>query len=87
MKKIKVIIKEWECKEVEYICEVEDKDLIVDDNFFGIGEIESLGDMSDSGGDAMGFYCKDISKKTIKGSKDFDSEILDWHEIEEGEAK
>ena len=24
MKKVKVIIQEWECKEVEYVCEVDD---------------------------------------------------------------
>lgn len=74
MKKIRVVVEEWECKKVEYICEVdEDADME-----YGIGDIESLGDMSNSGGDAMGFYCKDISKRTIKDSEDFKSDIIAW---------
>ena len=81
MKKIKVIIRECRWNEVEYICEVEDKDLIQDDNFFGIGYIESLGDMSNGGGDAMGFYCKDVSKKIIDGTDDAKFEIIEWKEL------
>jgi len=79
MKKVKVIIKECRWNEVEYICEVDENE----DMQYGIGEIESLGDMSNGGGDAMGCYCKDISKKIIDGTDDCEFEIVEWKIIKE----
>ena len=44
MKKVKVIIREWECKEVEYICEVDDADLEDGSkwNHYGIGYLNGV---------------------------------------------
>ena len=74
MKKVKIIVKEHKIEEVEYICEVEDKDF-EENSKYGISDIDSLGDMSASGGDASGISCTDISRKVLD-SDDFDSDII-----------
>ena len=78
MKKIKVVVKEYQIEIVEYLCEVEDKDF-EENKEYGISDMDSLGDMSNSGGDAMGMYCKDISRKVLD-NKGFKSDIQDWKE-------
>ena len=80
MRKVKVIVKEIRIEEVEYICEVDEKDL-KENGKYGIGEIESLGDMSNGGGDAMGIYCKDVSRKEIDGSIDSKFYVIGWKEV------
>ena len=88
MKKIKVIIKEWECKEVEYICEVDDTIREMDGgtlsdcdewDTYGIGFLDG----EDLGTDAMGFDAITISKKVLDDSAEYNSEVIDWEEIKE----
>ena len=74
---IKVKVIEWKAEKVEYICEV-DEDIYKKHRNYGIGDIDSLGDMSNSGGDAMGMYCNDISRKVIEDKIDFNSEVISW---------
>ena len=99
MKKVKVIIKEWECKEVEYICKVDDA-YYEDDkdgnwvkierpkdaeewDAFGIGYLDG----GDLGTDAEGFDAITISKRIIDKDADSNWDVVEWHEIEEGEDK
>ena len=74
---IKVKVIEWKAEKVEYICEV-DEDIYKKHRKYVIGDIDSLGDMSNSGGDAMGMYCNDISRKVIEDKIDFNSEVISW---------
>ena len=65
----------WKSIEVEYICEVDDKDW-EDNRKYGVAAISSLGDMSTGGGDAMGILCKDISERVIEDSDESKNEII-----------
>ena len=82
MKKVKVIIKEWECKEVEYICEVDDADLEDGSkwDYYDIGSLDGS-DLSNCGGDAMGFEATPISRKVLDGKYDSKWEDVEWEEI------
>lgn len=81
MKKVKVIIHEWKCKEVEYICEVDD--LIGDDgqewDTFGIGYLDG----SDLGTDAEGFNAVPISNKILDKEYDSKWDMVKWEIIKE----
>ena len=79
MKKVKVIIKEWECKEVEYICEVDDADYKDDEKWddFGIGYLDS----ADLCTDAMGFNAIPISNRVIDKDADGKWDVVSWEEI------
>ena len=81
MKKIKVIIREWECKEVEYICEVDDTDLEDGEKWddYGIGYLDG-GDLQT---DAMGFDAIPISKKILDGMYDTKWDMVEWEIIKE----
>ena len=81
MKKVKVIIKEWECKEVEYICEVDDADLEDGTKWddYGIGYLDG----GDLGTDAEGFNAIPISKKVLDDEYEFKSDVVEWKIIEE----
>tara|TARA_R110002020_G_scaffold82687_8_gene205093 strand:+ start:3560 stop:3802 length:243 start_codon:yes stop_codon:yes gene_type:complete len=79
MKVIKIIVKEYTIEEVEYICKVADNDF-KENSIYGIADIESLGDMSNSGGDAGGMSCNDISRKVVEDTSDFNSKIISWEE-------
>ena len=88
MKKVKVIIKEWECKEVEYICEVDDTIREMDGgtlsdcdewNTYGIGFLDG----GDLGTDAMGFDAITISKKVLDEEYDSKWDVVEWSEIKE----
>ena len=93
MKKVKVIIKEWECKEVEYICEVDDA-YYEDDkdgnwvkierpkdakewDAYGIGYLDG----DDLGTDAEGFDAISKSKRVLDNSAEYNSEVIEWEEI------
>ena len=81
MKKVKVIIQEWECKEVEYICEVDDT--IHHDgeewDAFGIGYLDG----SDLCTDAEGFDAIPISKKVLDAEYECKSDVVEWKIIKE----
>ena len=81
MKKVKVIIQEWECKEVEYICEVDDTDLEGGEKWddYGIGYLDG-GDLKT---DAMGFDAIPISKKILDGMYDTKWDMVEWEIIKE----
>ena len=76
MEKVKVIIHEWECKEVEYICEVDDADLEGGEKWdaFGIGYLDG----DDLCTDAEGFNAIPISKKVLDGEYEFKSDVVEW---------
>jgi len=79
MKKIKVTMLEWTCKEVEYICNVDENDKEDGDEWddYGIGYLDG----SDLGTDAMGFDAIPISKKLIDDKYDFRYEVDSWNEV------
>ena len=81
MKKVKVIIREWECKDVEYICEVDDADLEDGTKWddYGIGQLDG-GDLKT---DAMGFDAIPISKKILDGMYDTKWDMVEWEIIKE----
>ena len=81
MKKIKVIIKEWECKEVEYICEVDDADLEGGEkwDYYGIGYLDG----DDLCTDAEGFDAIPISKKILDSEYEFKYDVVKWEIIKE----
>ena len=81
MKKVKVIIQEWECKEVEYICEVDDTIRYNGEEWdaFGIGYLDG----DDLCTDAEGFNAIPISKKVLDGEYEFKSDVVEWKIIEE----
>ena len=61
MSKVKIKVREWKSEVVEYVCDVDDNDF-KKNSCYGISDISTLGDMSNSGGDASGIYCEVISK-------------------------
>jgi hypothetical protein len=78
MKKVKVIMKEWECKEVEYICEVSESVSAGQRwDAYGIGYLDD----SDLGTDAEGFNAVPISSRTIDKDADSKWELVEWEEI------
>ena len=81
MKKVKVIIQEWECKEVEYICEVDDAIRYDGEKWdaFGIGYLDG----DDLCTDAEGFNAIPISKKVLDGEYEFKSDVVEWKIIKE----
>ena len=78
MKKVKVIIREWECKEVEYICEVEEDNYKMGKDY-GIGYLDG----SDLQTDAEGFDAIPISKKVLDDGYEFKSDVVEWKIIKE----
>ena len=85
MKKVKVIIHEWECKIVEYICEVDDADLVDGEkwDYYGIGTLDG----GDLGLDCEGFEATPISTKVLDEEYDSNCEVKSWEEIKEGKDK
>ena len=79
MKKVKIVVRKWKSEEVEYICKVDDRDW-EENSEYGIAEISSLGDMSNSGGDASGMNCTIISERVIEDSEDLENDIIKWEE-------
>ena len=81
MKKVKVIIQEWECKEVEYICEGDDAIRYDGEKWdaFGIGYLDG----DDLCTDAEGFNAIPISKKVLDGEYEFKSDVVEWKIIKE----
>ena len=79
MKKVKVIVEEWVCKEVEYICEVDDADLEDGSkwNHYGIGYLNG----DDLSTDAEGFDAIPISHKVIDEESDYNIEVICWEEV------
>jgi len=78
MKLVEVIVEEHSIKKVKYICSVEDDDF-KNNSDFGIAEMES-GDMSNSGGDAMGMTLETINKFILE-TNGYESEILSWKPV------
>ena len=79
MKKVRVVIIEWECKEVEYICEVDDADLEGGEkwDYYGIGSLDG----GDLGQDCEGFEATPISRKVLDGEYDSKWDVESWEVI------
>ena len=80
MKKVKIVVRKFKSEEVEYICQVDDRDW-EENSEYGVAEISSLGDMSNSGGDASGMNCTIISERVIIDSDDSKNEIIKLEEV------
>jgi hypothetical protein len=85
MRKVRVVIKEWECKEVEYICEVDDADLEngLEWDAYGIGSLDG----GDLGLDCEGFEATPIARKIIDNDADSKWEVVKWDELEKEKSE